>query len=76
MTASEMNKDMKGMCLALGFIGLTYVMALLVVAAFTGLKIYKSIVFITMLSSALITFGLTPQVRSRLVDYFKSNLLK
>ena len=69
-----MNKDIKGMCLAVGFIGLAYVTTLIMVAAFTGLKIYKSIVFITLLCSALITFGLTAQTRQRLKDYLKSQL--
>ena len=70
-----MNKDIKGMCLALGFIGLAYVTALLLFAALTGLKIYKSAVFIIMLSTALITFGLTEQTRNRLKDYVKSHIL-
>ena len=70
-----MNKDIKGMCLALGFIGLAYVTALLLIAAFTGVKIYKTAVFIVMLSTALITFGLTAQTRQRLKDYVKANLM-
>lgn len=70
------NKDIKGMCLALGFIGLAYVAFLILVAAVTGAKIYKSIVFITLLCSAMITFGLNQQVRDRISMYAKSFFVK
>lgn len=70
------NKDIKGMCLALGFIGLAYAAFLLAVAAITGAKIYKSIVFITLLCSAMVSLGLTQQVRDRLTLYVKSVLMK
>lgn len=70
------NKDIKGMCLALGFIGLAYVAFLILVAAVTGAKIYKSIVIITLLCSAMITFGLNQQVRDRISMYAKSFFVK
>ncbi len=67
-----MNKEFKGICLALGFIGLAYAACLIAVMALTGVKIYKSIVFITLLSGALVSLGLTKQVRGRLVDLVRS----
>jgi len=72
----KMNNDIKGMCLFLGMIGLGYVAFLLLLMAFTGVKILKSIVFITMLSSMLVSLGLTTQVKSRLKAYARTKLLK
>jgi len=67
-----MNNDIKGMCLFLGLIGIGYVALLIFFALFTGAKIIKSIMFISIFSSALISLGLTPQVKSRLLSYAKS----
>lgn len=67
-----MNNDIKGLCLFLGIIGLGYVALLLLVALLTGAKIVKSILFITMFSTFLVSLGLTTQVKSRLVSYLKS----
>ena len=67
-----MNDDIKGLCLFLGIIGLGYVALLLLVALLTGAKIVKSILFITMFSSFLVSLGLTTQVKNRLVSYLKS----
>ncbi|MFT6896245.1 MAG: hypothetical protein ACJA13_000646 [Paraglaciecola sp.] len=72
----KINKDIKGMCLFLGMIGLAYVAFLVLLMAVTGVKILKSIMFITMISSMLVSLGLTPQVKSRLKDYARSALLK
>ena len=67
----EMNKDIKGLCLFLGMIGLAYVAILALVMLFTGVKILKSIVFISAFSSFLVSLGLTPQVKQRLVQVIK-----
>lgn len=67
-----MNNDVKGICLFLGLIGLGYVALLIIVALLTGAKIIKSIFFISIFSSFLISLGLTPQVKSRLMSYLKS----
>lgn len=67
-----MNNEIKGMCLFLGFLGLTYVALLLLLVLFTGVKIVKSIGFISLISAALITFGLSSQVKIRLVNYFQA----
>ena len=72
----KMNNDIKGMCLFLGMIGLGYVVFLVLLMAFTGVKILKSILFITMLSSMLVSLGLTPQVKTRLKNYARMKLLK
>lgn len=67
-----MNNDMKGLCLFLGLIGLAYVALLFVVMLLTGAKILKSVLFISILSSFLVSLGLTSQVKVRLTNYIKS----
>jgi len=67
-----MNNEIKGMCLFLGFLGLTYVALLLLLVLFTSVKIAKSIVFISLFSSALITFGLSTQVKARITNRIQS----
>ncbi|WP_088331371.1 hypothetical protein [Lacimicrobium sp. SS2-24] len=67
-----MNKDIKGLCLFLGLIGIGYVALLVLVALLTGAKILKSIMFISVFSSFLISLGLTPEVKQRLALYLKS----
>ncbi len=67
-----MNNDIKGMCLFLGLIGIGYVALLILTALLTGAKVIKSIMFISIFSSFLISLGLTPQVKSRLVNYLKT----
>jgi len=67
-----MNNEIKGMCLFLGFLGLTYVALLLLLVLFTSVKIAKSIVFISLFSSALITFGLSTQVKTRITNRIQS----
>ena len=71
-----MNNDIKGMCLLLGLIGIGYVALLILFALFTGAKIIKSIMFISVFSSALISLGLTAQVKNRLFGYAKSFISK
>lgn len=71
-----MNNDMKGMCLFLGLIGLTYVALLILLAAFTGVKIIKSILFIGAFSSFLVSLGLTKQVKQRVAAFVQSQFVK
>lgn len=71
-----MNNDIKGMCLFLGLIGLGYVALLILVALLTGAKIIKSIMFISIFSTFLISLGLTPQVKNRLYNYLKTLAVK
>lgn len=66
-----MNKDIKGLCLFLGMIGLAYAAILVLTMLFTGVKILKSIVFISAFSSFLVSLGLTQQVKHRLVQVVK-----
>jgi hypothetical protein len=68
------NKDIQGVCLFLGMIGLAYVGILLIVMLFTGVKIIKSIVFISAFSSFLISLGLTEQVKQRLIQTIKAKV--
>jgi hypothetical protein len=70
------NKDLQGMCLFLGMIGLAYAAILVLTMVFTGVKILKSIVFISAFSSFLISLGLTPQVKQRLVQTIKTKLIR
>jgi hypothetical protein len=67
----NMNKDVKGLCLFLGMIGLAYAAILILTMLFTGVKILKSILFISAFSSFLVSLGLTIQVKQRLVDVIK-----
>ena len=69
-----MNKDLQGMCLFLGMIGLAYAAILVLTMVFTGVKILKSIVFISAFSSFLISLGLTPQVKARLIQTIKAKI--
>ena len=71
-----MNNDIKGMCLFLGLIGVGYVALLILIALLTGAKIIKSIMFISIFSTFLISLGLTPQVKNRLVNYLKALTVK
>ena len=71
-----MNNDIKGMCLVLGLIGLGYVALLILVALLTSAKIIKSIMFISIFSTFLISLGLTPQVKNRLYNYLKTLAVK
>jgi hypothetical protein len=70
-----MNKEVKGMCLFLGMIGLGYAALLLSLMLFTGVKILKSIVLIVTFSSFLVSLGLTPQVKQRLLFLVKTRIL-
>lgn len=67
----SVNKDLKGLCLFLGMIGLAYAAILVLTMLFTGVKILKSIVIISAFSSFLVSLGLTPQVKQRLVHVIK-----
>lgn len=71
-----MNNDIKGMLLFLGLIGIGYAFLLVLLALFSGIKIIKSIVFIFALSSALISVGLTSQVKNRIFDYARALIAK
>ena len=68
----NINENVKGLCLFLGMIGLAYVAVLLLIAFFTGIKIVKSIAFIAVFCSGLISIGLTAQVKRRLVTHIRS----
>lgn len=69
-----MNKDIKGLCLFFGMIGLAYAAILVITMVFTGVKILKSIVFISAFSSFLVSLGLTSQVKQRLVYLVKQKV--
>ena len=71
-----MNNDVKGICLFLGMIGLGYTALLILVALLTGAKIIKSIMFISVFSTLLVSLGLTPQVKNRLYNFLKALTVK
>ena len=71
-----MNKDIKGLCLFLGMIGLAYAAILVITMLFTGVKILKSILFISAFSSFLMSLGLTPEVKRRLLQTIKAKVAR
>ena len=71
-----MNNDLKGLCLFLGLTGLAYVALLIIIALLTSVKIFKSIVIVASFSTLLVSLGLTPQVKYRLLTYIKSLSIK
>lgn len=60
------NKEIQGLCLCLAVMGLTYALLLMLLILFTGVKLYKTVIIVTTLSSILFTLGLNKQVKSRL----------
>jgi hypothetical protein len=71
-----MNNEIKGMCLFLGLIGVGYAVLLILFALFTGAKIIKSIMFISVFSTGLVSLGLNSQVKNRLFNLAKSKMSK
>lgn len=69
-----MNKELKGLCLFLGIIGLAYTAILILCVLFTGVKMVKSILFISVFSSFLVSLGLTLEVKRRLVKAIKAKV--
>lgn len=67
-----MHKEIKGFCLFLGILCLGYIALLLLAGLLTGAKVLKSVLLISVLSSCLISLGLTTQVKTRLSNYLKS----
>jgi UPF0716 family protein affecting phage T7 exclusion len=64
-----MSNEVKGFCLFMGLIGLGYAFLLVLFTFISGVKIIKSIVFISVFSIYLIQTGLTSQVKTRLFNY-------
>lgn len=60
------NKEVQGLCLCLAMMGLTYALLLMLLILFTGIKLYKIVLIVAILSSILFTLGLNKQVKSRL----------
>jgi hypothetical protein len=69
-----MNKELKGLCLFLGLIGLAYTAVLILCMLVTGIKIVKSILFVSIFSSFLVSLGLTSEVKRRLVKAVKAKM--
>lgn len=65
-----MNKELKGLCLCMGLMGLAYVVLLVILALLTSAKIIKTIFIVASLSLLLISIGLSPRVKSRLKQKF------
>ncbi|MFT5294262.1 MAG: hypothetical protein ACI9YH_000268 [Colwellia sp.] len=60
------NKEVQGLCLCLAVMGLTYALLLMLLIMFTGIKLYKTVIVVTTISSILFTLGLNQQVKNRL----------
>ncbi len=71
-----MNNDFKRLCLFLGLTGLVYVALLIIIAILTSVKVLKSVVIIASFSTFLVSLGLTPQVKYRLLTYIRSLSIK
>ncbi|MGK2234864.1 MAG: TfoX/Sxy family transcriptional regulator of competence genes [Colwellia sp.] len=70
------NKEVQGLCLCLAMMGLTYALLLLLLILFTGIKLYKTVLIVAILSSILFTLGLNKQVKSRLKQQLADYLPK
>jgi hypothetical protein len=71
-----MNNDLKGLCLLVGLIGLSYVALLVVLALFIGVKIMQSMVLIALFCAFLVSLGLNKQVKSRLMSFTCSQFVR
>lgn len=60
------NKEVQGLCLCLAVMGITYALLLMLLIMFTGIKLYKTVIVVTTISSILFTLGLNQQVKNRL----------
>jgi len=60
------NKEVQGLCLCLAVMGITYAFLLMLLIMFTGIKLYKTVIVVTTISSILFTLGLNKQVKNRL----------
>ena len=65
-----MNKEIQGICLCMGLMGLAYVALLILLVLFTGAKIVKTIVIIASISTMLCSLGLSSHVKNRLKSKF------
>ena len=70
------NKEVQGLCLCLAMMGLTYALLLMLLILFTGIKLYKTVLIVAILSSILFTLGLNKQVKSRLKQQLTDYLPK
>lgn len=66
-----MNKEIQGLCLCLAGLGLAYVLLMLILVAFTGAKLVKTIGFVLGFSTLLFSLGLSTQVKTRLKQKFQ-----
>jgi hypothetical protein len=66
------NKEVQGLCLCLAVMGITYALLLILLIMFTGIKLYKTVIIVTTISSILFTLGLNKQVKNRLRQQVES----
>jgi hypothetical protein len=66
------NKEVQGLCLCLAVMGITYALLLILLIMFTGIKLYKTVIVVTTISSILFTLGLNKQVKNRLRQQVES----
>jgi hypothetical protein len=66
------NKEVQGLCLCLAVMGITYALLLIILIMFTGIKLYKTVIVVTTISSILFTLGLNKQVKNRLRQQVES----
>ena len=61
-----MKREIQGICLSMGIMGLAYVILLVILMLFTGVKIFNTILIIASLSSVFIVLGLSPSLKKRI----------
>ena len=70
------NKEVQGLCLCLAVMGITYALLLMLLIMFTGIKLYKTVIIVTTISSILLTLGLNKQVKNRLRQQVENLFVK
>ncbi len=70
------NKEVQGLCLCLAVMGITYALLLMLLIMFTGIKLYKTVIIVTTISSILFTLGLNKQVKNRLRQQVENLFVK
>ena len=70
------KKEVQGLCLCLAVMGITYALLLMLLIMFTGIKLYKTVIIVTTISSILFTLGLNKQVKNRLRQQVENLFVK
>jgi len=61
-----MKRDLQGIFLSMGLMGLGYVVLLIFLMLFTGVSIFKTVIIIAGLSIACVSYGLSSNVKKKI----------